>query len=176
MEAEVGRLNAMVDDLLLLARTDSGDVEIAREPVELAEVALDAAAGLTRLAVTCGVRIEVDAEPVEVTGDAGRLRQLVTILGDNAVRHTPSGSVVRIRVRDAEGRAALTLEDDGPGFPPADLDRVFDRFWRAPGAAEGGTGLGLAIAAWIVGRHGGRIRAANRPSGGARLDVDLPRR
>jgi signal transduction histidine kinase len=70
----------------------------------------------------------------------------------------------------------LTVDDDGPGFAPDDLPRVFDRFWRAPGASGGGTGLGLAIASWIVERHGGRIRATTRPSRGARLEVVIPRR
>jgi signal transduction histidine kinase len=175
MEAEVGRLNALVDDLLLLARTDSGEVEVAAEPLEMAEVALDAAAGLNRLAEERGVRVEVDAEPVVITGDTGRLRQLVTILGDNAVRHSPAGGLVRIGVHPSPYGATLTVEDDGPGFAPDDLPRVFDRFWRAAGAPAGGTGLGLAIAAWIVERHRGRIRAANRAEGGARLEVQLPR-
>ena len=176
MDAEVRRLEALVGDLLLLARTDSGEVEVAAEPVELAEVALDASSGLARIAEPRGVRVEVDAEPVEVTGDPGRLRQLVTILGDNAIRHSPPRSHVRVGVHPQPAGAVLTVDDDGPGFAPHDLPRVFDRFWRAPGAPGGGTGLGLAIASWIVERHGGRIRATNRPSRGARLEVVIPRR
>jgi signal transduction histidine kinase len=77
-------------------------------------------------------------------------------------------------VRDDGRTAALSVEDQGPGVRPEDLPRVFDRFWRAPGAPAGGTGLGLAIAQWIVERHGGRIDVANRPEGGARFDVQLP--
>jgi len=106
--------------------------------------------------------------PAEVQGDAARLRQLVSILVDNALRHAPSGSRVDVRVRTDAGNALLVVEDEGQGIRPEDLPRVFDRFYRAAGAPGGGTGLGLAIAAWIVERHGGRIAAANRDPRGAR--------
>ena len=79
-----------------------------------------------------------------------------------------------VKVREAQGHATLTVEDDGPGIRAADLPRVFDRFWRAADAPEGGSGLGLAIAAWIVERHGGRIRAENVATGGARFIAELP--
>jgi signal transduction histidine kinase len=173
-EAEVDRMGDMVDDLLLLARTDSGAIELAVERVDLAEVALDGAALLSAAADAAAVRVEVDAEPVTVAGDPARLRQLVTILVDNAVRHAPAGSTVEIGVAETGEAGRLRVDDQGPGFRPEDLPRVFDRFWRASDAPEGGTGLGLAIAAWIVERHGGRITAANRPDGGARLEVTLP--
>ena len=68
----------------------------------------------------------------------------------------------------------LTVDDDGPGIPPADREHVFDRFWRAPNARPGGTGLGLAIGAWIVDQHGGTIAATERPGGGSRFVVRLP--
>jgi signal transduction histidine kinase len=174
IEAEVGRLGALVDDLLLLARTDSGQLELRLGPIDLGEIALDASSGLAALAAERQLRVEVDAEPVPMTGDAERLRQLITILGDNAVVHAPAGSTVHVGVRRVEGSAELVVEDGGPGFRPEHLAHVFDRFWRAPDGPPGGTGLGLAIAAWIVDRHGGSIHAANRPEGGARIEVRLP--
>ena len=116
----------------------------------------------------------VDPVPAEVSGDAARLRQLVGILVDNALRHAPNGSRVDVRVRTEAGDAVLVVEDEGQGIRPDDLPRVFDRFYRAAGAPGGGTGLGLAIAAWIVERHGGRIAAANRDPRGARFTVQLP--
>jgi signal transduction histidine kinase len=82
---------------------------------------------------------------------------------------------VRVQVGITDGRAVLAVEDEGRGIRDEDLPRVFDRFWRAADAPPGGTGLGLAIAAWIVGRHGGSITASNRPGGGARFEVRLPR-
>ncbi len=118
--------------------------------------------------------VVADPRPAVVVGDPLRLRQLVTILVDNAVAHTPAGGSVIVRVR-AEGTAAvLTVEDTGPGIRPDDLPRVFERFWRADDAPSGGTGLGLAIAAWIVEHHGGRVSAANRPEGGARFEARIP--
>ena len=176
IEGEVDRLTALVDDLLLLARTDSGVVELASEPTDLAEIALEASGALVAAARHGDVTIEVDAEPVPLVADPARLRQLVTILVDNAVRHAPPGSTVQVGVGTADGFARLTVEDRGAGFRPEDLPRAFDRFWRAPDAPPGGTGLGLNIAAWIAERHGGSIAASNRPEGGARLEVLLPLR
>ena len=109
-----------------------------------------------------------------VVGDPLRLRQLVTILADNAIAHSPAGGTVTVNVRAARGAARLQVDDEGEGLRTDDIPRVFDRFWRGAAAPEGGTGLGLAIAAWIVERHGGTILAGNRPSGGARFEVSLP--
>jgi signal transduction histidine kinase len=193
--ASVDHLAILVDDLLLLARTDSGAVEIERIRVDLADVAVEAAGALAPVAATRGVQIVVDPLPAEVDGDPVRLRQLVTILVDNAMAHSPAGSRVAVRVR-AEGAsggpgvagasgapgagghsgsaAVLAVEDQGPGIRPEDLPRVFDRFWRADDAPAGGTGLGLAIAAWITERHGGTIRVENRAEGGARFVARIP--
>jgi signal transduction histidine kinase len=172
---EVDHLAGMVDDLLLLARSDSGAIELERVAVDLGDVAGSGASALASVASSKGVVVTVDPEPAEVAGDPTRLRQLVVILVDNAVRHVPSGGHVTVRVRADAGQATLVVEDDGPGITPEDLPRVFDRFYRAAGAPGGGTGLGLAIAAWIVERHDGRIEAANRPGGGAAFTVRLPR-
>ena len=171
---EVDHLTAMVDDLLLLARSDSGAVALEKVPVDLGDVASTAAAALSRPATERGVEVLVDPEPADLLGDPARLRQLVTILIDNAIRHSPSGGRLIVRVRTEGPDATLTVEDDGPGIRNEDLPRVFDRFYRAAGAPGGGTGLGLAIAAWIVERHDGRIEAANRPERGARFTVRLP--
>jgi signal transduction histidine kinase len=178
---EVGthRLTALVDDLLVLARTDSGAIELDLGATDLGELTLDAAGGLATTARAAGVDVRIDAEPVPLPGDAGRLQQLVVILLDNAIRHaTPAdgsrrGSV-EVSVKAIAGDAVLTVDDDGRGVKSVDLPRVFDRFWRASDAPPGGTGLGLAIARWIVIRHGGTITVANRPTGGARFEVRLP--
>lgn len=174
IDDEVIRLGALVDDLLLLARTDSGTLDLSLASTDLGEIALDATTGLATIATDRDVRVEVDTEPVPLTGDADRLRQLVRILGDNAVRHAPAGTTVSVAAHARDGRADLVVEDRGPGFRDADLPHVFERFWRASDAPAGGTGLGLTIAAWIVERHGGTIVAGNRPGGGARIEVGLP--
>jgi signal transduction histidine kinase len=171
---EVDHLTAMVDDLLLLARSDSGAVALERVPVDLGDVASTAAAALARPATERGVKVLVDPAPADLSGDPARLRQLVMILIDNAIRHSPSGGHVLVRVRTEGSDATLVVEDEGPGIRNEDLPRLFDRFYRAAGAPGGGTGLGLAIAAWIAERHDGRIEAANRPERGARFTVRLP--
>jgi two-component system sensor histidine kinase CiaH len=176
IDAETAHLAALVDDLLLLARTDAGTIEIDRALVDLADVAVEAVGPLTAMAAERGVTLAADPLPADVDGDALRLRQLVKILVDNAVAHTPPGGSVTVRVRPADGAGVLVVEDDGPGIREEDLPHVFERFWRADDAPSGGTGLGLAIAAWIVTRHGGRISAGNRPEGGARLEARIPLR
>ena len=174
IDVEVSHLTALVEDLLLLARTDSGALALERTPLDLADVAAEAAGPLTPVAAQRGVRLEVDPRPAQVAGDPLRLRQLVTILADNALAHSPAGTTVAVRIRPEGTDAVLTIDDQGPGIRDEDLPRIFERFWRADNAPAGGTGLGLSIAAWIVEAHGGAISAANRPEGGARFEVRLP--
>lgn len=171
---EVEHLTALVGDLLLLARTDSGVVELERVQLDLSDVAGEALAAVSSLAAAREVRILLDPEPAPMTGDPLRLRQLVTILVDNAIAHSPHGGAVTVTVRSGRDGVRLRVDDSGPGLRPEDIPHVFDRFWRASGAPAGGTGLGLAIANWIVERHGGTIAATNGPSGGASFEARLP--
>ncbi len=173
IDAEVRQLTTLVDELLLLARSDSGAAEIRWEPLDFADIAAEALQRLNDLAKARGVNLRLDAVPAPMHGDPDRLAQLVTTLADNAIRFSPSGGTVTVTLERAEGRLRLSVEDDGPGIRPEDLPRVFDRFWRAADAPPGGSGLGLAIAAWIVERHRGHIAAGNRPAGGARFEVTL---
>ena len=173
LDAGAARMEHLVADLLLLARTDAEAVELAMADTDLANAAAEATESLEPVAAARGVRLVLDVAPAPVLGDEARLRQLAAILVDNAIRHSPSGS--RVTVTAGPG-ASLTVEDEGPGIDPAHLDQVFERFWRAPDAPTGGTGLGLAIARWIAERHGGTIQASNRGGGrtGARFTVRLP--
>ena len=177
IDDEVRHMTAIVEDLLLLARSDSGAVQLEHLPVDLSDVVVEGASSMTKPAEDRGVSIGVLSDPTVVIGDAARLRQLVVILVDNAIRHSPPGGRITVSVGTVAGAAAtaaIVVEDQGPGIAEADLPHLFERFYRAPGAPGGGTGLGLAIAAWIVDRHGGRITAENRPEGGARFRVTLP--
>jgi signal transduction histidine kinase len=142
--------------------------------VDLGDVAAEGAGSLVKTAAGRGVRLALDPEPAIVDGDGARLRQLIVILVDNAIRHSPRGGAVRVSVRSDDREAVLEVDDDGPGIRPEDMPHVFERFWRAPGAAAGGTGLGLAIAKSIGDLHEGRIIVTNRPGGGARFIVRLP--
>jgi signal transduction histidine kinase len=174
IDDEVRHMTAMVEDLLLLARSDSGAIALDRLPVDLGDVAADGASALSKPARDRGVTVEVDPQPAMVTGDPARLRQLVMILVDNAIRHSPAGGHVAVSVHAEGVIATLTVDDEGPGIGAEDLPHIFERFYRASGAPGGGTGLGLAIAAWIVERHGGRIEVSDRAPRGARFTIRLP--
>ena len=174
IDAEVRQMTALVEDMLLLARTDSGTVQIEPMPLDLADVAAEAASSLSALGLERGVAVVLDPLPAPVYGDPLRLRQLVTILTDNAIRHSPRGSTVTVGVRSDGTWALLYVEDQGSGIKPEDMPRLWERFWRADDAPAGGTGLGLAIAKWLVDQHHGAIGAMNREDGGARFWVRLP--
>ena len=172
LDAGATRLELLVDDLLLLARTDADTVPLDVADTDLALAAAEATETLESVAAAAGVRLVLDVEPAPCRGDEARLRQLTGILVHNAIRHSPAGGRVTVSVRPG---ARLAVEDEGPGIDPAHVERVFERFWRAPGAPAGGTGLGLAIARWIAERHGGSIQAENRVRGpGARFVVRIP--
>ena len=172
--AEVDNLTHLVEDLLLLARSDSGAVPLERRPMDLGDGVAEGASSLATAAAHRDVRIEVDPAPAMINGDAARIRQLVLILVDNAIRHSPTGGLVRVSARPEGSNAVLVVEDEGSGIAVVDLPHVFERFWRGAGAPDGGSGLGLAIAAWIVNGHEGVIGVANREPTGAKFTVQIP--
>jgi signal transduction histidine kinase len=157
-----------------VARSDSGAVTIAKMSVDLGDIAADTASSLAKTASERGITIAIDPEPTPLLGDPSRLRQLVLILVDNALGHSPRGSTVTVTTRRDGGRVRLTVDDEGKGLRDEDLPRVFERFWRGAEAPPGGAGLGLSIAQWIVTAHGGTIRATNREPSGARFVVEIP--
>ena len=171
---ETDHLSGLVSDLLVLTRADAGGIEIERTAVDLAAIAVSAVANLESLARDRHIELGLAAEPAPLDGDARRLRQLVTILVDNAIRHSPSGGLVSVSISRDDGAATLRIDDEGPGIPPDHRERVFDRFWQGSSDRGSGSGLGLAIAAWIVDQHGGSIRVVDRDPAGARFEVRLP--
>ena len=112
--------------------------------------------------------------PFIVHGDDGRLRQVLVNLLLNAAVHTPPGTPIQINAEAGEKEITLTVADQGPGIPPEALPHLFDKFYRAPGAAAGGSGLGLSIVKGFVEAHGGTVSAQNRPGGGAEFTLRLP--
>jgi signal transduction histidine kinase len=171
---EVDRMARLVRDLLLLAESGSGELQLERVPLRLDLLSREVVNRLPG-----GERVAVDAEPVMVHGDDERLRQLVGNLVQNALRHASDRpGAVRVNVRRRPPDALLEVEDDGPGVPAQALQRVFDRFYRVDrgrSRAHGGSGLGLAIVRLVAEEHGGRAWAENRPgSSGARFSVTLP--
>lgn len=169
-------LTRLVDDLSLLARTDTNTVAIERHPVDLSALVTDVSSELEYLAQEEGVTLDADVEGgIPVTGDILRLRQLLLILLDNALKHTSAGGTIRVRLAGQNGRARLQVVDSGPGIPPSDLSRIFDRFYQTDEARTGpGSGLGLAIGKWIVEAHGGQIVAGNASPHGAIFTVTFP--
>jgi two-component system OmpR family sensor kinase len=167
---ESERMARLTDRLLTLARADSGlDLQLA--PVRLAPLAEE----VVRQAATVhpGLMLTTDLSDLAVSGDEDALRQLLWILLDNAGRHARSKISVAVHQEDAWAR--LVVADDGPGVPPDERERIFERFYKAdPSRRDGGAGLGLAIARWIADQHAGRIIVADGPDGGAGFFVDLP--
>ena len=141
IDAEVGQLTALVDDLLLLARSDSGAITLDRHAGRPRRRRRGRrAASLAKPAADRGVSLGVDPEPAMVRGDGARLRQLIVILVDNAIRHSPRGGSVRVARPRRRPRALARRRRRRSGHRPEDMPRVFERFWRAPGAPLGGTG------------------------------------
>jgi signal transduction histidine kinase len=174
--AQNSHLTQLVDDLSLLARGDSQAIAIEKVPVDLSSLITVTTEDVEPLAAEQGVRLVTETqENVRILGDALRLRQLLIILLDNALKHTPAGGDVRVRLRVDGGQVRLQVMDSGSGIDPKHLPRIFDRFYRGDEARSGeGSGLGLAIAQWIVDVHGGQIHAENMPEGGARFTASLP--
>lgn len=172
---EAQRLACLVADLLVLARADAG-IPLRRWRIELDRVLLDAFAEARRLAR--GRHLEIGRlEPAVVSGDPDRLKQLVLILLDNAIKYTPDGGRVTLELGHTSTTAELMVCDTGIGIAPEDLPHVFDRFYRADPARSrdpGGTGLGLSIARWIVEQHGGQITLTSQPGKGTTVRVCLP--
>jgi signal transduction histidine kinase len=177
------RLGRLVNILLDLSRIDAGATELDREDVALEEflgtVAREATVSmLTRDNDGGRPRTVVDVTPPDLTvrADRERLHQVAANLLDNAVRHSPPHGKVTLRARRLEeGGVRVEVCDEGPGIPPGERVRVFDRFDRGSRqAADGGTGLGLAIARWVVDLHGGRISVAENGAPGCVIRVDLP--
>jgi two-component system OmpR family sensor kinase len=165
VEAESNRMTALVEELLLLAKLDSGR-QSARTPVDLSRLVSDAVADARVAGPDHRWRLAVPAEPVTVTGDPGQLYQVVINLLANARTHTPPGTMVHILLSREDGVVRLAVADDGPGIPAELLPEVFERFTRADvsrSRTAGGTGLGLAIVAAIVARHGGEVAASSQP-------------
>jgi two-component system sensor histidine kinase CiaH len=169
-------LSRLVDSLSLLARADSGAVSLEQQRIDLGRLVPEVASGVQVLAEERGVSLLVEAtQGAWVRGDGGRLRQVLLILLDNALKYTPEGGSIRVRVDRSGGTVRLQVQDSGPGIAQDDLPHLFERFYRADRARSGdGTGLGLAIGRWIVEAHGGHIAAANAAPHGALFTVTLP--
>jgi two-component system OmpR family sensor kinase len=168
-------MTALVDDLLLLARLDSGR-PLRQEPVDLSRLAVDALSDAHAAGPDQRWLLELPDEAVVVPGDVSRLHQVFANLLANARTHTPAGTTVQVALSTQDDWAIFRVTDDGPGIPPALQPEVFERFARGDTSrsrAAGSTGLGLAIVAAVVEAHGGRVMVTSRP-GETSFVVRLP--
>lgn len=176
---EIDRIRSLVEDLLLLARADSGRLVMQMSDVRLGEIVEAQVEAHQALAQERNINLRLHRRMDDpIPGDERWLHQVVCNLLDNALKYTPEGGTVSVDMQQVDRVVRCTVSDTGPGIREADLERVFERFFRSdPSRSRAnvpGLGLGLSIAAWVVGEHRGMIRAANGPEGGARFTVDLP--
>jgi signal transduction histidine kinase len=175
--AEARYMTRLLDDLLVLASSDRGGVIVVRAPFDLAEAARQTTRVVSAIADSAKVTVSVDAPTALVLdADAERCREVMLILLDNAIKYTPAGGRVALRVAADAGDAVISVADTGIGVPPQHVGRLFDRFYRVDKArsrAVGGAGLGLSIAREIVTAHGGTINIDSVPGSGTTVTVRL---
>jgi PAS domain S-box-containing protein len=177
MQLESDRLGRLVADLLTLARLEAGSLKLERTPEHVADLLGDVACVMRTLAEQAQVALEVRVpdEGALVIGDHDRIVQVLLSFTDNALNHAPAGTTIRLSAEAHGSMVRLEVSDEGSGIEPGEIDRVFERFYRADSAREGsGTGLGLAIAKEIVEAHGSSIYVRSQPGAGTTFGFELP--
>jgi two-component system phosphate regulon sensor histidine kinase PhoR len=176
------RMERLVRDLLRLARLDAGQEVLDRVPCSVEGLFSAVEGDLAGLLAERRLSVDRDVAPdaTAVSGDPAKLQDALRNLLENATNHSPEGGRIAMAARRAGARIVITVADEGPGVPPNDLTRIFERFYRVDksrtreGKDPGGTGLGLSIVRHLVELHGGRVSAANRPGRGAIFTIELP--
>lgn len=176
---QVDRLGALISDLLSLSRMESGEKSPERERIDLRDVAKAVTSVMTTQVETAGLALETDIvdRPLTVLGDRLALEQAAGNLLDNALKYTPEGGTVWLRVRREANQAVIEVEDTGIGIEPKDLERIFERFYRVDKARSrelGSTGLGLSIVKHVALSHGGSVQVESDPGNGSIFRVLIP--
>ncbi|MCX6067553.1 MAG: ATP-binding protein [Chloroflexi bacterium] len=171
---ETNILSRLVEDLRTLALAESGALKLRLEPADLSMLIRDTLTAFQSQAEAAGLTLsaEIGAEIPWLGVDPVRIRQVLSNLIANALRHTPAGGLVRVNYQLEDGRALLEVQDTGPGIPAEDLPHIFERFYKS--TDSGGSGLGLAIARHLVNAHGGTISAESAPASGTTIRISLP--
>ncbi len=168
----IDRAARLVEQLLALARSEPGATPAEGQDLDLTELASQALADLWPQAQAKGSTLALDSEqPVPLRGDAASLSALIRNLAHNALQYSPPGAQVILHTEQQHGVSTLTVDDSGPGIPPAERDKVFDRFWRRDSGQADGSGLGLAIVQAVAQRHGAQLTLGDSPLGGLRVRV-----
>jgi heavy metal sensor kinase len=175
---ETERLSRIVESLMAISRLDAGEARVELEHFDLAELTSSATEQMRLLAEDKDIALRCDAERlVRVEGDPARLKQVIVNLVDNAIKYTPAGGLVGVKVSATNGRAVLEVNDNGVGIPAEAAPHIFERFYRVDKARSrqmGGSGLGLSIVKAIVTAHGGQVKVESVEGGGSRFFVELP--
>lgn len=175
---EINRLNLIISDLLTLVSMDSKNMRLKRETFKFAQVVKDVAHRLSIVAERRRQQIKLQiSDNCEMYADCAKLTQVVYNIMDNAIKYTPEGGLVRVRLIRMGRDAILTIADNGPGIPKQDLPHIFDRFYRVDKARSretGGTGLGLSIVNQLVLMHGGTISVQSEEGHGTTFTIELP--
>jgi heavy metal sensor kinase len=176
---EIERITRLTDDLLTLARSDTGDTVLELAPVRLDRLAAEVHAYIQALAESAGVALACAGtqEPIVVEGDEKRLKQLLVNLLENAIKYTPAGGTARLSLLTRDSTTLIQVSDTGRGIPATSLPHIFERFYRETDPRDSrvtGFGLGLAISKWIVDAHHGEIDVDSAEGEGSRFTVRLP--
>lgn len=176
---EIDRLNRMIRNLLVLAQADAGEMKPKLEPMDLNELVRDLVEQMRVVAAARGVRLRaVTGAPVPLRADSLRMRQMMLNLIDNALKYTPAGGHIEVRVERRPGRARVLVRDTGVGIAAADLPHIFERFYRAEPSrrrtAADGCGLGLPMVKWVAESHHGTVEVSSAPGQGSSFIVTLP--
>jgi len=176
IQEESAQMANLVTSLLFLARADSNQQPIEKQLFSFTSLIARATAAFEPVAKSKNLELHIHDKPDLIGyGDEAKIKQVITILLDNAIRHTPSGGKITISLARLDSNTVLTIADSGEGIIPEALDRIFDRFYQADTSRnKGGAGLGLSIAKWIVENHHGTIEVASKPSFGTTFTVQLP--
>lgn len=176
IHTQAARMAALLSQLLMLARADKGRQVVQREPVDLSELVEMVAETEAEQAEARNITVQTELEPgVTVQGDETLLMRLLINLTENAIRYGHPGGQVKLTLRRQDGEAVGTVEDDGIGIAPEDLDKIWQRFWQAaPARSDGGAGLGLSMVRWITQAHGGRVTVQSEPGKGSIFTFFLP--
>ncbi len=174
IESEAERLNRLVGNLLNLSRIEAGNLKPEKGWYDLGSLVNEVVGRLRFYTSSHPLTVDIPPGLPPVEFDYVEIDQVLTNLVENAIKYTPAGTPVSIIARQINGTIEVEIADDGPGIPPDSLPRLFDAFYRAPGAKPQGSGLGLAVARGLVEAHGGQISARNRPDGGASFTFSLP--
>jgi signal transduction histidine kinase len=180
IEQEAERLSGIVDQILVTAQLDRGELRLSEDEIDvraMAESVLESAEARQQEHIALELRSPEQVTPVH--GDAARLRQVLVNLVENAIKYSPDGGSVRVRISDDSRYVQIAVTDEGLGIPVAEQERIFEKFYRLDAEMTrgvGGSGLGLYISREIIEQMGGRISVESAPGSGSTFSVELPRR